>query len=249
MVEGLVSVVTPMYNAEKFIAETIESVQAQTYQNWEMVIVDDVSTDGSSEIVKEYAKEDSRIRYLRHERNRGVSQARNTSLQAARGQYAAFLDSDDLWMPDKLEKQLTFMKKQGAAFCYSACRVIGQDGTPAGKTRYVPLSRNYRELLKGNVIPCLTVILDRSQVKNIHMPDMPHEDYGAWLDILKTGITACGLNEVLAEYRVSGESVSGNKFAAAKWTWDIYRRQQGLGILKSCWCFGHYVVGAVRKRY
>ena len=249
MEEGLVSVITPMYNAEKLIAKTIESVQAQTYQNWEMVIVDDVSTDGGSKIVGEYAQADSRIRYLRHESNQGVSKTRNTALQNARGQYVAFLDSDDLWKPDKLEKQLAFMKEQGASFCYCACRVIGQDGQSAGKTRYVPPSRNYGELLKGNVIPCLTVVLDRKQIQNIHMPDMPHEDYGAWLDILKTGITAYGLNEVLAEYRVSGGSVSGNKLAAAKWTWDIYRRQQGLGIVKSCLCFGHYVVGAVRKRY
>lgn len=249
MEEGLVSVVTPMYNAEKFIAKTIESVQAQTYQNWELVIVDDVSTDGSAEIVMEYAKGDSRIRYLRSESNGGVSKARNTSLEAAAGQYAAFLDSDDLWTPDKLEKQLAFMEKQGAAFCYGACRVIDQEGKPAGKTRYVPSSRSYQELLKGNVIPCLTVVIDRKQVNNIQMPDMPHEDYGAWLDILRTGITAYGLNQVLGEYRISNGSVSGNKLAAAKWTWDIYRRQQGLGLLKSCRCFGHYVIGAVRKRY
>lgn len=249
MEEGLVSVITPMYNAEEFIVQAIRSVQQQTYQNWEMVVVDDVSFDKSPQIVREYAKSDGRIRYLRHEQNTGVAQARNTALQAARGRYVAFLDSDDLWTADKIEKQLRFMEDTGAAFCYGACEVIDKEGNIAGKTRHVPKSRTYQELLKGNAIPCLTVVLDRKKIPDIKMPSMPHEDYAAWLDILRTGITAHGLNDVLAKYRINDASVSANKMRAAKWTWDIYRRQQGLGLIRSCYYFMCYFVGAVRKRY
>lgn len=248
MCDELVSIITPMYNAEKFIAKTIESVQAQTYQNWEMLIVDDVSTDQSAQIVQRYATEDSRIRYLRHEKNTGVTRARNMALKAAQGRYVAFLDSDDLWKTEKLEKQLTLMQRKNIAFCYCACEVIDENGDKTGQVRYIPETLNYQKLLKGNAIACLTVILDKEIVGNIKMPEIPHEDYAAWLDILKKGITAYGINEVLAEYRVNRHSLSGNKLRAAKWTWDIYRKQQKLGVMKSCYCFVCYIIAAVLKR-
>lgn len=244
----LVSVITPMYNAEKYIAKTIESVQAQTYENWEMIIVDDVSTDQSAQIVQQYAAEDTRIKYLRHEKNAGVARARNTALKAAQGRYVAFLDSDDLWKNEKLEKQLLFMQSKGAAFLYTACEIIDENGNVTGKVRHVPASQNYEELLKGNAVPCLTVILDRSQIDKVEMPEIPHEDYAAWLDILKKGITAYGIDEVLAQYRVNNSSLSGNKMQAARWTWDIYRKQQKLGIMKSSYCFVCYIIAAVLKR-
>lgn len=244
----LVSVITPMYNAEKYIAQTIESVQAQTYENWEMLIVDDVSCDAGVEIVQGYMVKDPRIKYLKHEKNAGVAQARNTALKAAKGQYVAFLDSDDLWMTNKLEKQIRFMKEKKAVFCYSACEIMDEYGKSTGKVRNVPVKQQYKDLLKGNAIPCLTVILDRSQIGNVEMPVIPHEDYAAWLNILKKGITAYGMDEVLAKYRVNNHSLSGNKLQAAKWTWDIYRKQQKLGVMKSCYCFVCYIIAAVLKR-
>lgn len=245
----LVSIITPMYNAEKYIAQTIESVQAQTYENWEMLIVDDVSCDGSAGIVQKYMAKDARIKYLKHGKNEGAAQARNTALKAAKGRYVAFLDSDDLWMANKLEKQINFMQEQKAAFCYSACAVIDECGNFAGKVRHVPLKQQYRELLKGNSIPCLTVVLDKKRIGDIQMLAIPHEDYAAWLDILKKGITAYGINEVLAKYRVNSNSLSGNKIQAAKWTWNIYRKQQRLGIIRSSYYFVCYFIAAVRKRY
>lgn len=221
---------------------------AQTYPHWEMIIVDDVSTDGCDEIVKDYAKRDDRIKYYRQKANAGAAQARNTAIGRAQGRYIAFLDSDDLWYEKKLEKQLAYMQEKHAAFCCSSCEIIDENGKSTGKVRHVSAKRSYQDLLKGNDIPCLTVVIDRKVVDRIEMPRIPHEDYAAWLDILKTGITAYGIHEVLAKYRVNSHSLSGNKIQAAKWTWDIYRKQQRLGFFKSCHCFVHYFLAAVRKR-
>lgn len=249
MAEELVSIITPMYNAERFITKTIESVQAQTYQNWEMLIVDDMSVDKGAQIVQKYAGTDRRIRYIKHTRNGGVAKARNTALTEAKGRYIAFLDSDDIWKAGKLKTQIDFMRKKGAAFCFSACEVIDEQGKKTGKVRHVPAELTYKDLLKGNAIACLTVVLDREQIDDIRMLSIPHEDYAAWLDILKKGITAYGIDEVLAKYRVSNNSVSKNKLRAAKWTWDIYLKQQKLGFMRSCHCFICYLIAAIRKRY
>lgn len=248
MEEKLVSIITPMYNAKAFIAETMESVLAQTYPYWEMIIVDDVSTDSCAEIVKAYAMKDSRIKYYKHQKNSGVAVARNTAIQKASGRYIAFLDSDDLWKANKLEKQLQFMKEKQVTFCYSDCEIINETGESTGKIRHVPEMQDYKKLLKGNAIPCLTVLIDRSRVSKIEMPLIPHEDYAAWLSILKTGIVAYGQNEVLAKYRVNSTSLSGNKVQAAIWTWNIYRKQEKLGIIKSIYCFICYMLAAIKKR-
>lgn len=252
MEEGLVSIIIPMYNAEHFIAQTIESVQAQTYVDWEMILIDDCSTDDSDKIVKKYAERDKRIKYSKNLQNLGVAQTRNCAIRQAEGRYLAFLDSDDLWSVDKLEKQVTFMKEKQVAFCYSACKVIDEYGKIAGKVRNVPLKVTYRNLLKGNIIPCLTVVLDQKLIKeqgiNIHMPQIPHEDYALWLSILNQGIIAYGVPEVLASYRVRSTSISGNKLKAMKWTWKIYRNYLGLGRLRSGYYFFHYIIGALVKR-
>lgn len=248
MEDKLVSIVTPMYNAKAFVAQTIEAVQAQTYPHWEMLIVDDVSTDGCAELVQSYAEKDDRIKYYKNLENTGVAAARNMAIQKAKGRYIAFVDSDDLWVPEKLEKQLQFMKEKQAAFCYSDCEIINELGESTGKVRHVPVRQDYKQLLKGNAIPCLTVLLDRSKISRIEMPAIHHEDYAAWLDILKTGVVAYGQNEVLGKYRVNSKSLSGNKVRAALWTWDIYRKQEKLGILRSCYCFCCYMLAAIQKR-
>lgn len=251
MKEKLVSIITPMHNAEKFVARTIESVQKQTYTDWEMIIVDDGSSDGSADIVQTYAKSDTRIHYKRLDQNAGVAQARNIAIQSAVGRYIAFLDSDDIWKPDKLRRQLALMQETGTMFCYTACGVIDEDGKESGRVRHVPERVAYKDLLKGNVIPCLTVLLDRKQLSqqgiNVAMPLVPHEDYAAWLSILKQGVVADGINEILAEYRVNKKSVSANKLQAMKWTWQIYRKQEKLGLVKSMECFLGYLYQAGRK--
>lgn len=247
MIDGLVSVITPMYNAENWIKETIRSVQAQSYNMWEMIIVDDCSTDRSMEIVKKLQTEDRRIKYYCNKINSGVAITRNNAIKYAKGRYLAFLDSDDVWRSDKLQKQIEKMKKEQKAFCYSACEVIDEHGNRIN-VRYVPESVNYQELLKGNIIPCLTVVLDRWIIKNVSMPKMPHEDYATWLKIFQSGIQACGINEPLASYRVVSSSVSNNKFKAMRWTWYIYRQFLGLDFIKSCYCFCFYVWNAIKKR-
>lgn len=244
----LVSIITPMYNAEKYIGDTIQSVLDQTYTNWEMIIIDDASTDQSAKIVARFTSLDSRIRYYLQASNSGVANARNVAISKARGRYLAFLDSDDLWKPQKLENQLHYMQKTGVAFCYSACQIIDKNGQSTGKVRRVPKMLSYEKLLHGNEIPCLTVMIDRLQVKNIYMPSIRHEDYAAWLDILRTGVIAYGLPEELAYYREAGGSLSGNKIKAIGWTWKIYREYLKLGLVKSTRCFIGYLWNAVKKR-
>lgn len=244
----LVSIITPMYNAEATIAQTIESVLAQTYEQWELLLVDDCSTDGCTKIAASYAQKEKRIRYCRLESNQGVANARNTAIAMAQGRFLAFLDSDDIWRKDKLQKQLEFMEKTGAVFTYTACAVIDKQGKYAGKIRYVPEHTDYRKLLKGNVIPCLTVLLDRQSVRAFRMPAVRHEDYAFWLSILQSGTEAYGLNEVLAEYRIQNSSISRNKLKAAFWTWNIYYKYQRLGFFRSCYYFMHYMLHALLKR-
>ena len=152
----MVSIITPMYNAQKYIADTMDSVLAQTYQNWEMIIMDDCSTDGGPDIVKEYSAKDSRIRYFRNERNQGVSKTRNAAMQKASGRYLAFLDSDDLWDADKLNVQIKFMRENDAHFTCTGCRIIDEDGQPTGQVRHIPAKKDYSQMLKGNSAACLT---------------------------------------------------------------------------------------------
>jgi teichuronic acid biosynthesis glycosyltransferase TuaG len=245
--EGLVSVVTPVHNAEKYIRQTIASVQAQTYPHWEMVVVDDGSTDESTDIVKNAALQDSRIRLI-PQKNRGVAEARNRGMQEAKGRYLAFLDSDDLWKPQKLEKQLALLTKKNAGFCYGACDVIDENGEPTGQIRSVPEEITYKKLLWGNVIPCLTVLVDRNITGEFSMPRMGHEDYATWLTVIKELPAAYGINEPLGSYRVNRGSVSANKIRAMRWTWRIYRENQKLPVHKSIFYVLGHGVQAVWKR-
>lgn len=250
IIDGLVSIVTPMYNAENFIEETIQSVCKQTYAKWELIIVDDCSTDRSVEIARKYSEMDQRIRIICNASNVGVAATRNRAIDDAKGQYIAFLDSDDIWLKDKLEKQLETMKKTGSPFCYGMCGVIDSTGKNLNKDRVVPKEIDYKELLKGNVIPCLTVLIDRKRIDIIEMPNIPHEDYACWLTIFdKYGIVAHGIQTVIAQYRIVEKSISNNKIKAAGWTWNIYRNYLKLPICKSVWCFICYIIKAIAKHY
>lgn len=244
----LVSIITPMYNAQKYIESTIASVQKQTYSNWEMIIVDDCSTDNSPDIVAKYAAEDNRIKYFRNKGRNGVAAARNEAMRIATGRYIAFLDSDDLWEPDKLQIQIEFMNTKEAHFCCTACNIIDRNGDFSGKIRYVPDKCDYKKLLKGNSVACLTVVIDRKYIQNMIMPSIPHEDYATWLDVCRTGETVYGINKVLASYRISNNSISNNKIKAATWTWNIYRNYLHISLIKSMYYFVCYVINAVVKR-
>lgn len=246
--ENLVSIITPVYNGEAYVKETIESVLKQSYTQWEMILVDDCSTDCSEEIIRSMAESDARIRYYRNETNLGAADSRNRAIELAKGRYIAFLDSDDMWKEDKLKRQLRFMKERNVAFCYTACEVIDETGAEVGKVRHVPTQVDFQQLIKGNVIPCLTVVLDREAFTEIRMPRIGHEDYATWLGLLQECGKAEGIDEVLASYRVAGGSLSGNKLKAAGWTWKIYRKFLGLGLCESIYLFCRYAVNAVLKR-
>lgn len=237
----------PAYNSSATLAESIQSVLDQTYTDWELLVIDDCSPEPLKPIVDGF--QDCRIRYIRLEKNSGVAQARNRGLQAAKGRYIAFLDSDDLWLPEKLEKQLQFMQKNGYAFTYTWYRQFEDD--PARPVRLVKTKNfvDYRKLLRGNDIGCLTVMIDRNQIPDFYMPSEKHEDYITWLNLLKRGFKAYSLQEDLARYRLSQHSVSGDKKKSLVWTWKVYRESQGLSTLESGFYFICYVVGGLKKHF
>ncbi|HFJ9488404.1 glycosyltransferase family 2 protein [Bacillus cereus] len=248
--QPLISIVTPSYNASSFIKETIQSVQSQTYTNWEMIIIDDVSKDNTCELIKEEIKKDNRIRLIELQENRGAAIARNTGINNARGKYVAFLDSDDLWLPEKLEKQLTFMQNNDVAFSFTGYQIMNQDGTLTDKIVHVPEKINYNGLLKNTIIGCLTVMLDIEKLGKVQMPNIrTRQDTATWLKILRKGHYAYGLDEVLSKYRKVENSISSKKFKMAKMNWKLYREIEGLSILKSAWCFINYALNGVVKHF
>lgn len=244
----LISVITPSYNAEKFIGETIESVIHQTYTNWEMIIVDDKSTDKTVQYVKEYQERDNRIRLIELEENSGSAVARNTAMEHAGGEYLAFLDSDDLWKTEKLERQLAFMQENNIAFSFTKYVRIKEDATETKTVSKAPASVGYDDLMKHCVIGCLTVMLDKNKIGDVKMVDIrTRQDYVYWLTLTKKGFLAYGLPEVLAEYRLVENSISSNKLKAAKQNWYVFRHVEKQPLWKSIWYFTNYAVINVKK--
>ncbi|TYB33573.1 MAG: glycosyltransferase family 2 protein [Flexistipes sinusarabici] len=230
----LVSVITPSYNSAKFISQTIESVLAQTYENWEMIIVDDASPDNSNDIIENYCEKDSRIKLIKLERNSGPAVARNRAIEKAKGRYMAFLDADDLWKPEKLEKQLVFMYDNGCSFSYSFYETMNEEGKRLYKIIRPPVKLSYNDMLKSNYIGCLTVIYDTEKLGKMYMPLIKkRQDYGLWLNILKKIDYAFCAPEVLAIYRVRESSISINKFTLLKYNWKLFRKCEEFSVSKS----------------
>ena len=247
MENSMVSVVTPSYNSEKFISRTIESVLAQTCQDWEMIIVDDGSPDNSNEIINKFIKKDGRIRLIKLEKNSGPAIARNMAIKEAKGRYIAFLDADDLWLPKRLERAIGFMNENKSAFTYSSYGLIGEDDSDLGEFIIRP-EVSYRDLLKTNSIGCLTAIYDTKMLGKLYMPDiLKRQDYGLWLKILKQIKVAKGIIEPLAIYRIRKNSVSSNKLNVARYQWKMYRELEGLGLFMSFYYFVHYAWNGLRK--
>ncbi|MCS7073795.1 MAG: glycosyltransferase family 2 protein, partial [Bacteroidia bacterium] len=197
------------------------------------------------EVVLSYAAKDSRIRLIQQEINSGPAKTRNTALQAAHGRFIAFLDSDDLWLPEKLEHQLKFMLQQKAGMSYTLYRRFRADPNNPGRLIILPKQFDYDTLLKNTGIAgCSTVMLDKTITGEVFFPSVKHEDFVLWLSILKRGIIAVGLMEDLVRYRISFSSVSGNKLRSAKWTWNVYRNIEKLSLPYSIWCFLHYSIRA-----
>ncbi|WP_111431593.1 glycosyltransferase family 2 protein [Rhodobacteraceae bacterium DSL-40] len=243
-----VSVVTPVWNAEATLAATVASVRAQTMSDWEMLLVDDGSSDRSAALTRTLAAEEPRLRLLGWPENRGAAAARNAAIAAARGRYVAFLDADDLWHPEKLAAQLEHMARTGAVFAFCSYRRVDAVGRVLGEVR-VPASVDRVRLLHGNVIGCLTAIYDVAHFGRVEMPNLRRrQDYGLWLRLLARGGEAHGLDRVLADYRVGAGSLSANKVTALAATWELYRREAGLSPLQAGWCLARNATGALRRR-
>jgi len=243
----LVSIITPLYNTSDFISQTIESVLNQTYQNWEMLIIDDVSTDNSCEVVEKYSAAEPRIKLIRSKINQGPAETRNTGIEAAQGRYIAFLDSDDLWLPEKLEKQIKHMKEKKAALSYTGYRWINEANQHLPQVIPAKESSSYSDMLNFNQIGCLTAMYDTNKTGKQYFQNAGHEDYILWLSIIKSEHSAKGLNETLAKYRIRQGSVSKNKIKVAKFQWNIYRNIEQLSMIKSAFHFTIYTTNGILK--
>lgn len=250
--EELISIIVPVYQVENYIAETMECVYGQTYKNWELLLVDDCSGDNSVEIIENYAsrKGDSRIRLIRQPSNMGAAKARNRGLVEAAGRYIAYLDADDLWVPEKLERELAYLKEKEAAFVFTGYEFADHNGKGTGKVVRVPESLNYKEALKNTTIFTSTVMFDTEKIRKemLEMPLIKSEDTALWWRILRSGYIAWGLDENLVKYRRAGTSLSSNKLEAVRRIWMLYRKAEGMGILNSAWHFCFWAVRAVKRR-
>jgi len=247
MDEGTVSIITPAYNAQHLLPMTLQSVQQQTYTDWELLIVDDCSQDTTAEVVEQAHAIDSRVRLLKHQVNQGPAGARQTALDHARGRYIAFLDSDDLWLPRKLELQIDFMEKTGAVLSFTQFRRINADGSSVGRLIDVPETLSYRGLLSNTAIATSTAMVDSKATGPLRMTRTYYDDYALWLGILRRGFPARGLREDLMRYRVLGQSVSRNKVRSARMVWRVYREVEKLDPLSALWYLGNYGARAVLK--
>lgn len=248
----LVSIIVPVYNAQKFIRETLDSVMAQTYPSWELLLVEDVSTDDTAAVIEEYVREkkEQRIRLIRQPENLGAARARNRGLEEAKGRYIAYLDADDLWEPEKLQHQLLFMEKNEVAFCFTGYEFADECGIGTGKVVHVPETLNYRQALGNTTIFTTTVMFDTERIPKemLEMPAMKSEDTALWWKILRNGYTAYGLDENLVRYRRPGKSLSSNKLEAIRRIWNLYRRAEGMSIPASAWHFCFWALRAVKRR-
>jgi len=246
---SLVSIITPSYNSSKFIKDCVASVFSQTYKNWEMIIVDDCSKDNSKEIISELSTKDKRIKPIFLEKNVGAAEARNAAIRQSKGKYVAFLDSDDLWNPKKLEKQLSFMYENEIAFSYTNYQFMSENGEDLSNIISAPEKMTYDSYLKNTIIGCLTVIIDREKSGKFEMPNIrSSHDMALWLLIMKRGFSAYGLDENLARYRIVSTSNTAIKWHAAKDVWKVYRQVEKLSFIYSTWCFVWYAFNAFKKR-
>jgi glycosyltransferase involved in cell wall biosynthesis len=243
----LVSVIMPAYNAEQFIAQSIQSVLYQTYAELELLIIDDASVDRTVEIANEYAHLDDRVKVLKNDTNRGVAFSRNRGIDLSKGSLIAFLDSDDIWLPDKLSVQVELKSKYPSIpLFYSGYELIDPSGNRLKKAVLPPLEISYQQLLRTNDIGCLTVMIDRQMLGSNRFKKVGHEDYNLWLSVLKDGNNALGSTEVLAQYRIHN-SLSSNKKKAAIWRWKVYRSEQKMNFIQTCYYFFHYAINSFNK--
>ena len=247
-IQPVCSIILPVYNSEPYLNRTIASVLQQTMQNFELIAIDDCSTDNSLQTLCQWAEKDNRIQVVRNNKNQGVARVRNRGVAMAKGQYIAFLDSDDGWYSDKLQQQIAWMEQQNCDFCCTSYTMIDNVDRPI-KTRWLEQQEIcIEDLLKENYIIVSSTVIRSEIAKQYAMNDSyAHEDYVYWLELLQHGVKGCVLSQCLTEYRVIKTSRSGNKAKAAKGRWDVYRRYLGYGVLRSGWYFVQYAVNGLKK--
>ena len=249
MAAPLVSVIMPSFNAERYVAASIDSVIAQTVEDWELIVVDDASTDATTAIVAACQRRDSRIRLLPQRTNRGAAGARNLGLDQARGEWIGFIDSDDLWYPQKTAKQIAAMEASHADLSYTGYE-RRRDGRPAGVIVSVPDTVRYEKLLRRCLIACSTGMVRRATCGAVRMPPIRRrQDHGYWLELLRDGSrTAVGVDEPLVSYRVHRGSLSANKLIAAAYSWKLLRQVERIPFDKALWHFAGYAAANVMFR-
>ena len=246
---NIISVIIPVYNKERYLSNAIESIINQSYNDWEIVLVDDCSTDNSAKIISKYTAAHPNIIYHKQDKNGGAAVARNTALTLAKGRYVAFLDADDEWLPNKLEKQLDFMAINNAAISCTALECIDEDGKPLNSVRPVIKEISYKFLLKNTMIATSTVIVDRNKTGDFQMPLRRRgQDYATWLKLLRSGERCFGLNEVLTKYRVMKKSLSSNKWSSIKQVWDIQTINEGINKFNVSINVCFFIINALKKR-
>lgn len=247
--DKLISVIVPCYNMERFITATIQSVVHQTYSHWELLIVDDTSTDHTAELIRRQAAQDPRIHLMVKQQHSGIADSRNHCIDMAKGSYLAFLDADDVWHPEKLERQLDFMEKRQIGFSYTSYDCIDEEGRPLSHVIKATTDLDHDAYLHNTIIGCSTVMLNAEKVGKVVVPDFrTSEDTATWLNILIQGHIAHAIDTPLTSYRIRKKSASSNKLKAASDLWKVYRKQERLSWFKAMECFLCYAFNAIKKR-
>lgn len=248
MLIPLVSIVMPAYNCEKYISESVDSVLKQTYENYELIIIEDGSKDRTIDVINEILKKDNRIKLLKNEENKGVSYSRNNGISHSKGEWIAFLDSDDMWFEDKLEKQMNYVTENNSVeFVFTGSSFVNENSQPYSWIMEIPKKVTYKELLKQNIISCSSVLIKKDYFTKYKMEhDYMHEDYLLWLKILKNGTNAYGINEPLLIYRVSSSSKSGNKIKSMLMTFNTYKHI-GLNPIAALYYLTWYIAKSLKK--
>ena len=248
MNDALVSIITPSYNSAKFIAETIQSVQNQTYQNWEMIIVDDGSSDETESVVLSIIQKDNHIQFHKLSQNSGPAVARNTGIEKASGDYMTFIDADDIWFPTFIENNIKTIQETGIPFVFSSYKRANEQLEFVYSDFIVPNKVSYSDILKSNSISCLTAFLDIKKLGKKYMPLIrKRQDMGLWLNYLKVIPFAHGIQETQAIYRIRENSLSRKKSDLIKYQWQFYREVEKLTIFQSAYYMLHWMYRGFMK--
>ncbi len=248
MVEPLVSIIMPVYNSERFLEDAIRSVINQIYLNWELWLIDDNSSDNSKQIISNFTAIDKRIKSILLTVNSGAAIARNTAITRSVGKYIAFLDADDIWLPEKLLNQINFMEMNERSFTFTSYAIMDENGKDLKRTIAAPETVRYKQLLKNNTLGCLTAVYNSEKLGKMLMPEIrKRQDYGLWLNILKKGVIGYGLQETLAMYRTGDTSLSNKKMNVLKYNWILLRKHQHLSFFVTLYYFIFFLFNKTLK--